>query len=161
MFLKYLSILQGHYSLIINDCPIAVGVENPHKDRFPLLPVSPPIGDTSLTHVMRLAAHSTTSPTPTEISISISLVLHGLKWREIGIERCNLNALFWKKLILIIHVLKMISRTRKRVNVGKHLLHVMLLGRFVTKEKRKDDSFKIYSTLKRDYCKDFKIKTSI
>jgi hypothetical protein len=28
-------------------------------------PVSPPIGDTSLTHVMRLAAHSTTSPTPT------------------------------------------------------------------------------------------------
>jgi hypothetical protein len=31
---------------------------------FPLPPVSPPVGDTSLTHVMRLAAHSTTSPTP-------------------------------------------------------------------------------------------------
>jgi hypothetical protein len=30
-------------------------------DRFPLPPVSPPIGDTSLTQVMRLAAHSTTS----------------------------------------------------------------------------------------------------
>jgi hypothetical protein len=28
-------------------------------DRFPLPPVTPPIGDTSLTHVMRLAAHST------------------------------------------------------------------------------------------------------
>jgi hypothetical protein len=34
-------------------------------DRFPLPPVAPPIGDTSLTHGMRLAAHSTTSPTPT------------------------------------------------------------------------------------------------
>jgi hypothetical protein len=36
-----------------------------HKlgDRFPLSPVAPPIGDTSITHVMRLAAHSTTSPT--------------------------------------------------------------------------------------------------
>jgi hypothetical protein len=58
--------------------PIEVGVENPHKfwmcrqptldklvDRFPIPPVSPPIGDNSLTHVMRLAAHSTTSPTPT------------------------------------------------------------------------------------------------
>jgi hypothetical protein len=30
-------------------------------DRFPL---PPPIGDASFTHVMRLAAHSTTSPTP-------------------------------------------------------------------------------------------------
>jgi hypothetical protein len=44
------------YRVIINDCPIAVGVENPHKfwmcrtlatldklvDRFPLPPVSPP-----------------------------------------------------------------------------------------------------------------------
>jgi hypothetical protein len=63
--------------IIINDYPIAVGVENPHKfwmcgslatldklvDRFPL--GAPPIGDTSLTHVMRLAAHSTTSPRPT------------------------------------------------------------------------------------------------
>jgi hypothetical protein len=34
-------------------------------DKFPLPPVAPPIGDTSLTRVMRLAAHSTTSPTPT------------------------------------------------------------------------------------------------
>jgi hypothetical protein len=59
--------------LIINDCRIAVGVENPHKfwmcrslakldklvGRFPLSPIAPPIGDTSITHVMRLAAHST------------------------------------------------------------------------------------------------------
>jgi hypothetical protein len=27
-------------------------------------PVAPPIGDTSVTHVMRLTAHSTTSPRP-------------------------------------------------------------------------------------------------
>jgi hypothetical protein len=34
-------------------------------NRFPLPPGAPLIGDTSLTHVMRLAAHSTTSPMPT------------------------------------------------------------------------------------------------
>jgi hypothetical protein len=33
-------------------------------DGFSLPPVAPPIGDTSLTHVMSLAAHSTTSSTP-------------------------------------------------------------------------------------------------
>jgi hypothetical protein len=66
------------YRVIINDCPIAVVVENPHKfymcrlatldklvDKFPLPPVSPPIGDTSLTHVTWLAAHPTTPPTST------------------------------------------------------------------------------------------------
>jgi hypothetical protein len=60
------------YSVIINDCPIAVGVENYTNfgcvaslstldkliDRYLQPPVAPPIGDTSLTHVMRLAAHS-------------------------------------------------------------------------------------------------------
>jgi hypothetical protein len=44
-------------------------------DRFPLPPVSPPIGDTSLTHVMRLAAHSTTSPTPTAMEQSFIITL--------------------------------------------------------------------------------------
>jgi hypothetical protein len=34
-------------------------------NRFPLPPAAPPIGDTSLTHVMKLAAHSTKPPTPT------------------------------------------------------------------------------------------------
>jgi hypothetical protein len=40
-----------------------------HKlgDRFPLSPVAPHTGDTSITHVMRLAAHSTTSPMPATI----------------------------------------------------------------------------------------------
>jgi hypothetical protein len=70
---------QGNYRVIINDCTIVVGVENPHKfsmcrqprkldklvDRFPLPPAAPPIGDTSLTHIMKLAAHSTKPPTPT------------------------------------------------------------------------------------------------
>jgi hypothetical protein len=68
-----------NYWVIINDCPISVGVKNYTNlecaaslatvdklvDRFPLPPVSPSVGDTSLTHVMRLAAHSITSPTPT------------------------------------------------------------------------------------------------
>jgi hypothetical protein len=63
----------------INYCPIAVGVENPHKlgcaanfatldklvDKFTLPPAAIPIGDASLTHVIKLAAHSTTSATPT------------------------------------------------------------------------------------------------
>jgi hypothetical protein len=39
-------------------------------DRFPLPSEVPPIGDTCLTHVMRLAAHSTTSTTPTAMGQS-------------------------------------------------------------------------------------------
>jgi hypothetical protein len=35
------------------------------ENLIPLPPVAPPIGDTSLTYVMKLAAHSTASPTPT------------------------------------------------------------------------------------------------
>jgi hypothetical protein len=33
-------------------------------DKFTLPPAALPIGDASLTHVIKLAAHSTTSPTP-------------------------------------------------------------------------------------------------
>jgi hypothetical protein len=33
--------------------------------KFTLPPAALPIGDASLTHVIKLAAHSTTSPTPT------------------------------------------------------------------------------------------------
>jgi hypothetical protein len=56
------------YRVIINDCPIAV-------DSFSPLSVSPFIDDTSLTHVMRLAAHSTTSPTPTVMGQSFIITL--------------------------------------------------------------------------------------
>jgi hypothetical protein len=45
-------------------------------DRFPLPPVAPPIGDTSLTHVMRLAAHSTTSPTLTAMGHLFIMILY-------------------------------------------------------------------------------------
>jgi hypothetical protein len=34
-------------------------------DKFTIPPAALPIGDASLTHVIKLAAHSTTSPTPT------------------------------------------------------------------------------------------------
>jgi hypothetical protein len=46
-------------------CAANLTTLNKLVDRFPLPPVAPPIGDTSLTHAMRLAAHSTTSPTST------------------------------------------------------------------------------------------------
>jgi hypothetical protein len=36
-------------------------------DKFTLPPAALPIGDASLTHVIKLAAHSTTSPTPTAL----------------------------------------------------------------------------------------------
>jgi hypothetical protein len=43
-------------------CAASLATLDKLVDRFPRPPVAPPIGDTSLTHVMRLAAHSTTSP---------------------------------------------------------------------------------------------------
>jgi hypothetical protein len=46
-------------------CAASLATLDKLVDRFLLPPVAPPIGDTSLTHVMRLTAHSTTSPTPT------------------------------------------------------------------------------------------------
>jgi hypothetical protein len=46
-------------------CAVSLATLDKLVDRFPLPQVAPPIGDISLTHVMRLAAHSTTLPTPT------------------------------------------------------------------------------------------------
>jgi hypothetical protein len=46
-------------------CAASLATSDKLVDRFPLPLVAPPIDDTSLTHVMRLTAHSTTSPTPT------------------------------------------------------------------------------------------------
>jgi hypothetical protein len=45
-------------------------------DIFPLPPEASPIGDTSPTHVTRLAAHSTTSPTPTAMGQSFIMSLY-------------------------------------------------------------------------------------
>jgi hypothetical protein len=45
-------------------------------ERFPLSSVALPIGDTSLTHVMSLAAHSTTSPTPIAMGQSFMMTLY-------------------------------------------------------------------------------------
>jgi hypothetical protein len=82
------------YRVIINDCPIAVSVENPYKfwmcrqprnvrqtivDRFLLPPGAPPIGDTSLTHVMRLVAHSPTSLTPTVMGQSFIMTIRTVR----------------------------------------------------------------------------------
>jgi hypothetical protein len=40
-------------------CAASLATLDKLVDRFPLPPVAPSTGDTSLTHVMRLAAHST------------------------------------------------------------------------------------------------------
>jgi hypothetical protein len=47
------------------ECAASLATLDKLVNRFPLPPVAAPIGDTSLTHVMRLAAHSTALPTPT------------------------------------------------------------------------------------------------
>jgi hypothetical protein len=39
-------------------CAVSLATLEKLVDRFPLPPVAPPIGDTSLIHVMRLAPHS-------------------------------------------------------------------------------------------------------
>jgi hypothetical protein len=65
------------YRVIINDCPIALKTHtnlgcaasfatlDKLVDKFTLPPAALSIGDASPTHVIKLAAHSTTSPTPT------------------------------------------------------------------------------------------------
>jgi hypothetical protein len=57
-------------------CAASLAILDKLVDRFPLPPVAPPIGDTSLTHVMRLVVHSTTSPTPTAMGQSIIITLY-------------------------------------------------------------------------------------
>jgi hypothetical protein len=57
-------------------CAASLATLDKLVDRFPLPPVAPPIGDTSLTHVMRLAVHSTTSPTPTAMGQSFIMTLY-------------------------------------------------------------------------------------
>jgi hypothetical protein len=57
-------------------CAASLATLDKLVDRFPLPPETQPIGDTSLTHVMRLAAHSTTSPTPTAMGQSFIMTLY-------------------------------------------------------------------------------------
>jgi hypothetical protein len=51
-------------------------LQNPTFKMNPLPPVAPPIDDTSLTHVMRLAAHSTTSQTPCPMRQSFIMTVY-------------------------------------------------------------------------------------
>jgi hypothetical protein len=57
-------------------CAASLATLDKLADRFPLPPAAPPIDDTSLTHVMKLAAHSTTSPTPTAMRQSFIVTLY-------------------------------------------------------------------------------------
>jgi hypothetical protein len=54
-------------------CAASLATLDKLVERFPPPSVSPLIGDTSLTHVMRLAAHLTTSPTRTAMGQSTTL----------------------------------------------------------------------------------------
>jgi hypothetical protein len=56
-------------------CAASLATLDKLVDRFSLPPVAPLIGDTSLTHVMRLAAPSTTSPTPTAMGQSFIMTV--------------------------------------------------------------------------------------
>jgi hypothetical protein len=53
-------------------------------DKFTLPPAALPIGDASLTHVIKLAAHSTTSPTPTAMRQSFIMTPYIQGVSEIG-----------------------------------------------------------------------------
>jgi hypothetical protein len=57
-------------------CAASLATFDKLVDRFSLPPGVPPIGDTSLTHVMRLAAHSTMLPRPTAMEQSFIMTLH-------------------------------------------------------------------------------------
>jgi hypothetical protein len=62
---------------------------------FPLPPAALPIGDTSLTHVMKLAAHSTKPPTPTTMvqSFIMTCIVRSFKFiRKVGVEESIVNA---------------------------------------------------------------------
>jgi hypothetical protein len=65
-------ILQDHYKSQLAlkthtkfGCAASLATLDKLVDRFPLPPAALPIGDASLTHVMKLAAHSNKPPTPT------------------------------------------------------------------------------------------------
>jgi hypothetical protein len=62
-------------------CGVSLATLDKLADRLPLPPVSPPIGDTSLTHVMRLA------PTAMRQSSIVPLYLY----LEMRIFKCNMN----------------------------------------------------------------------
>jgi hypothetical protein len=56
-------------------------------DKFTLPPAALPIGDASLTHVIKLPAHSTTSPTPTALRQSFIMTPYIQGDSEISLEK--------------------------------------------------------------------------
>jgi hypothetical protein len=55
-------------------CAVNLATLDKLVHRFRLPPVSPPIDDTSLTRIMRLAAHSITPPRPTLMGQSFIMI---------------------------------------------------------------------------------------
>jgi hypothetical protein len=60
-------------------CAASLATLDKLVDRFPLPPVAPTIGDTSLTHVMKLAAHSTNANCNGIINYSVFNLVVGRK----------------------------------------------------------------------------------
>jgi hypothetical protein len=82
-------------------------------DRFPLPPVVPPIGDISLTHVMRLAAHSTFAMGQSFImTCSSSTFIHN------EVYQCEIHSKTAKRQNFMKYVL---FRTR---NLGQHFFDI-------------------------------------
>jgi hypothetical protein len=59
-------------------CAVSFATLDKLVDKFTLPSAALPIGDASLTHVIKLAAHSTTSPTPTAMRQSFIMTPYNL-----------------------------------------------------------------------------------
>jgi hypothetical protein len=69
-------------------------------DKFTLPPAALPIGDASLTHVIKLGAHSTTSPTPTAMRQSFIMTPYNLKSPNLSLDEVYLFATIQKCLFI-------------------------------------------------------------
>jgi hypothetical protein len=70
-------------------CAVNLATLDQQVDRFPIPSVAPPIGDTSVTHAMRLAAYSTTQSTPTAMGQSFIITLYYLGQNSLVIIFCH------------------------------------------------------------------------
>jgi hypothetical protein len=71
--------LKTHTNL---ECAASFATLDKLVDKFTVPPVALPIGDASLTHVIKLAAHSTTSPTPTAMRQSFIMTPYNLFFKR-------------------------------------------------------------------------------
>jgi hypothetical protein len=78
--------LKTHTNL---ECAASFATLDKLVDKFTIPPAALPIGDASHTHVIKLAAHSTTSPTPTALRPYIGCSFKCI--HKVGIEELIVN----------------------------------------------------------------------